>query len=355
MSQADLEVAAVDALWLRVGLAILLIILLITWLRKGSKLLPELSTKAVLITGCDSGFGHELAKRLDKLGVTVFAGCLFPEGVGANELKSACSNRLHILHLDVTSEDHIQNVVTDVKNSLGEKTLWAVVNNAGIAKVGLMEWMDTKTAKKIFEVNAIGPVTVTNAFLPLLRISRGRVVIISSVTGRLPLPVCGLYSMTKHAATALADVLRMELKYWGITVHDLQPGFFRTNMTNTESAMKELESTWNQLPEEVRALYGQKILVKIQMILRYFLDGLLMDKKTYRVVDDLQDAVVGKSPKNVYRPGLRSKLLHIVVYLDFFLQLAVWIIHLVLKEEINDAKSKLTKAVTADKARRNND
>jgi short-subunit dehydrogenase len=57
------------------------------------------------------------------------------------------------------------------------------VNNAGIAKVGLMEWMDTKTAKKMFEVNAIGPVTVTNAFLPLLRISRGRVVIISSVTG----------------------------------------------------------------------------------------------------------------------------------------------------------------------------
>ena len=61
--------------------------------------------------------------------------------------------------------------------------LWAVVNNAGIAKPGFMEWIDTETAKKVLEVNAIGPVTVTNAFLPLLRISHGRVVIVSSVFG----------------------------------------------------------------------------------------------------------------------------------------------------------------------------
>jgi NAD(P)-dependent dehydrogenase (short-subunit alcohol dehydrogenase family) len=91
--------------------------------------------------GCDSGFGHELAKRLDKLGVTVFAGCLFPEGVGANELKSACSNRLHILHLDVTSEDHIQNAVTDVKNSLGEKSKYSCEVSA--CKIHLRE-MKTK-------------------------------------------------------------------------------------------------------------------------------------------------------------------------------------------------------------------
>ena len=61
--------------------------------------------------------------------------------------------------------------------------LWGVVNNAGIAKTGFMEWIDTETAKKMFEVNAIGPLTVTNAFLPLLKISHGRVVIVSSVMG----------------------------------------------------------------------------------------------------------------------------------------------------------------------------
>jgi NAD(P)-dependent dehydrogenase (short-subunit alcohol dehydrogenase family) len=74
-----------------------------------------------VFAGCDSGFGHELAKRLDKLGATVFAGCLFPEGTGAAELKSACSEHLHILHLDVTQEEHIRQAVSTVKNSLGAK------------------------------------------------------------------------------------------------------------------------------------------------------------------------------------------------------------------------------------------
>ena len=72
--------------------------------------------------GCDSGFGHELAKRLDTLGLTVFAGCLFPEDGGAKELKSACSSRLHVLHLDVTREEHVRNAVKYVKNSLGNKS-----------------------------------------------------------------------------------------------------------------------------------------------------------------------------------------------------------------------------------------
>lgn len=75
--------------------------------------------------GCDTGFGNEFAKRLDKLGVTVFAGCLFPEGAGAVELKSACSNQLHILHLDVTKEDHIKRAVETVTNSLGDKSRYS--------------------------------------------------------------------------------------------------------------------------------------------------------------------------------------------------------------------------------------
>jgi hypothetical protein len=70
----------------------------------------------------DSDFGHELAKRLDSLWVKVFAGCLFPEAAGVKELKSACSNRLHVLHLDVTREVHVRNSVKYVKNSLGNRS-----------------------------------------------------------------------------------------------------------------------------------------------------------------------------------------------------------------------------------------
>jgi NAD(P)-dependent dehydrogenase (short-subunit alcohol dehydrogenase family) len=80
--------------------------------------------------GCDSGFGYELAKRLDTLGVTVFAGCLFPEDVGAKELKLTSSSRLHVLHLDVSREEHVRNAVQYVKNSLGNKSKYNVEVNA---------------------------------------------------------------------------------------------------------------------------------------------------------------------------------------------------------------------------------
>jgi NAD(P)-dependent dehydrogenase (short-subunit alcohol dehydrogenase family) len=80
----------------------------------------------VCFVGCDTGFGNELAKRLDKLGVTVFAGCLFPEGPGAVELKSACSDQLHILNFDVTKEDHIKRAVETVTNSLGVKSKYGL-------------------------------------------------------------------------------------------------------------------------------------------------------------------------------------------------------------------------------------
>ena len=97
------------------------------------KVIKVSASKGCLVTcfvGCDSGFGHELAKRLDTLGMTVFAGCLFPEAVGANELKSACSNRLHVLHLDVTREEHVQNAVKYVTNSLGNKSKYNFDVNA---------------------------------------------------------------------------------------------------------------------------------------------------------------------------------------------------------------------------------
>lgn len=76
--------------------------------------------KAALITGCDTGFGHSLALRLDRLGYQVFAGCLFPDGVGAKTLKTTASSRLHVLHLDVTKDDHFQDALSYVRQNLGD-------------------------------------------------------------------------------------------------------------------------------------------------------------------------------------------------------------------------------------------
>ncbi|PNF35912.1 Short-chain dehydrogenase/reductase family 9C member 7 [Cryptotermes secundus] len=307
--------AFADELLLLVS-ALLLAILLFAWLKKNSQLLPDIKNKAVLITGCDSGFGNELAKRLDKLGVTVFAGCLFPEGPGAVELKSISSGQLHILHLDVTKEDHVKRAVETVTNSLGVKTLWAVVNNAGIATVGNMEWMSVETVKRVFDVNTFGPVAVTNAFLPLLRKSRGRVVIISSLAGLHIIASVGVYCMSKHATTALANVLRYELSQWGISVHDIQPGLFRTKISERGTVEKYVDSNWDKLPKEISSVYGQKYCNYYKAnILNIFMLPVLGSSKIYQVVDDLLHAIFGKSPKAVYRPGLRSKLLHVLLSL----------------------------------------
>jgi hypothetical protein len=94
--------------------------------------------------GCDSGFGHELAKCLDKLGVTVFAGCLFPESVGVTELKSVCSDKLHVLRLDVTKKEHIQNAVETIKNSLGVRCKYSFKVSADKIKIQKLNILNQK-------------------------------------------------------------------------------------------------------------------------------------------------------------------------------------------------------------------
>jgi NAD(P)-dependent dehydrogenase (short-subunit alcohol dehydrogenase family) len=98
--------------------------------------------------GCDSGFGHELAKCLDKLGVTVFAGCLFPESVGATELKSVCSDQLQVLHLDVTREEHVKNAVETIKNSLGGRCKYSLKVSADkiyIQKLNILSHFESES------------------------------------------------------------------------------------------------------------------------------------------------------------------------------------------------------------------
>ena len=145
----------------------------------------RVSTKniAVLITGCDSGFGHNLAVECDKLGFTVFAGVLSPDGNGAQHLRDICSQKLKIVKMDVTSNKDVVNVVKQIQSSGQE--LWAVVNNAGIGLYAPMEWgEDVKQLTDMLNVNVLGLVRVSKLCLPLLRQSKGRLVSVSSMFGK---------------------------------------------------------------------------------------------------------------------------------------------------------------------------
>lgn len=88
-------------------------------MHKWNSLVDAHNETFLLSLGCDSGFGHNLAKRLDALGYPVFAGCLFGDGAGAKELKRSCSKRLQIIEVDVTKDDSVNNAVKFVEDNLG--------------------------------------------------------------------------------------------------------------------------------------------------------------------------------------------------------------------------------------------
>ncbi|XP_075727482.1 17-beta-hydroxysteroid dehydrogenase type 2 isoform X2 [Rhipicephalus microplus] len=137
--------------------------------------------KAVLVTGCDSGFGYYLVKSLSRIGFFVFAGCLDANSDGANDLRTL--DNVKVLQMDISSEEQVNDAVATIKVGLGSKVLWAVVCNAGMRNEGLLEWIPMDALKRVIDVNIIGNCRVSKAFLPVLRKARGRLVVVTSSFG----------------------------------------------------------------------------------------------------------------------------------------------------------------------------
>ncbi|GFU53622.1 d-beta-hydroxybutyrate dehydrogenase, mitochondrial [Trichonephila clavipes] len=180
-----------------------------------------------LITGCDSGFGFELANRLDELGLHVFAGCLFPEGDGAKALKKSTSNRLHVVPMDVTSDESVDKALKYVTQKIKDNKLWAVVCNAGINDGSEIFWTSLDKIQRIMDINAFGVIRVTKAFLPLLCKSKGRVIAVCSASSNYTYRGMVPYCMSKHAAKSFCDGLRLEMYHFGVKVVTIEPWMYR--------------------------------------------------------------------------------------------------------------------------------
>ncbi|RWS13694.1 retinol dehydrogenase 3-like protein [Dinothrombium tinctorium] len=249
--------------------------------------------KAVMITGCDTGFGHILAKRLNKYGFYVYAGCLFPEGDGANQLRSECADNLHIVKLDVTKDDEIYKAAQEVKESIGDRKLWAVVNNAGILISAEIEMGDIQCFDTQMDVNCLGIVRVTKAFLPLLRKAKGRVVNMASLAGRYSIPGMVAYCMSKAAVISFSDGLRREMKKWDVDVITIEPHLFKTNLCDDKSQKSCLLNLWNRTPIDVRQEYGESYFAGFQTLLDHMLGS--ARSKITNVVDTMAIAVTHQS------------------------------------------------------------
>jgi len=176
-------------------------------------------TGAILITGASKGIGLATARHLADRGFLVL-------GTVRTELDGVRLRDLGVepIRMDVTDPASIERAAHGVGQRLGERRLLAVVNNAGVPAVGPVELVDPEEVRRLFEVNVFGVVRVSQAFLPLLRLWRGRIVNMSSVSGRFAFPFGGVYAASKHALEALSDAMRRELRSAGIRVVVIQPG-----------------------------------------------------------------------------------------------------------------------------------
>jgi NAD(P)-dependent dehydrogenase (short-subunit alcohol dehydrogenase family) len=173
---------------------------------------------AVLVTGASTGIGRSCAEHLASLGLTVFGGVRRTEDADALR-----AGKIEPVMLDVTDASAIANAVEQVAAATEHRGLAGLVNNAGIAVPGPLEYLPIDDLRRQLEVNVIGQMAVTQAFLPMLRQTRGRIVFMSSVSGFLAAPLLGPYSASKFALEALSDSLRMELATTGITVSVIEP------------------------------------------------------------------------------------------------------------------------------------
>lgn len=250
----------------------------------------------VLITGCDSGFGHALARALDRKGFVVFAGCLQPEGGGAQSLARLCSSHLRILKLDVTSDRDVEQVKRTVLEQLPERGLWAVVNNAGVSDWAEIEWSTIKDFHNMADVNLFGCIRISIAFLPLLRAARGRVVFVSSIFSFFHCLNMGAYSVSKRGLEAFADCLRVEMASFGVKVSIIQPGNFgqATNIVK----MKTGSDIWARLAEDRQRTFNRHYM---DLANEYFTSTCRSGySSTEPVVQSLLHALTAARPKHRY-------------------------------------------------------
>ncbi|MBN9389344.1 MAG: SDR family oxidoreductase [Chloroflexi bacterium] len=209
---------------------------------------------AILVTGTSSGMGRACALRLDRAGYTVFAAVR--KETDAQALKTQGSERLKPVILDVTDLESITSACREISKQLDETGLKLVglVNNAGIGVTAPVECVPLDELRKQYEVNVIGQVAVIQAFLPLIRAGKGRIINVGSVGGKITLPFGGPLCSSKYALESLNDALRMELRPWKIPVVLVAPGSIKTPATKKlETDSEEMLKRFS--PDAVK-LYG---------------------------------------------------------------------------------------------------
>lgn len=232
----------------------------------------DTGTRAVVVTGASGGLGFATSALLVERGFRVLGTLLEHEDSAPLE-----GSGVTPIRLDFTQPASLRNATERIHALLGDMPLAGLVNNAGIASGGPIELLDLDAAREVFEVNVLGLLAVTQALLPRLRESKGRIINISSVSGLLAVPFLSPYCASKFAVEAISDCLRRELHPFGVEVVIIEPAVMRTPIW--DKAMQQDLERYRGTPYE-------PVIAKAQRRLRKGRDKGLDPAEVARVIAD---------------------------------------------------------------------
>ena len=253
--------------------------------------------RAVVVTGASTGIGEAVARRMDS-GFRVFAGVRKEED--AERLRSAGANIEPVI-LDVTDRATIDAAAATVKEAVGDDGLAGLVNNAGVAVSAPLEFLPLDELRHQLEVNVVGQVAVTQAFLADIRTAKGRIVNIGSIGGKVAFPLAGAYAASKFAMEAITDSLRRELRPWGIEVSIVEPGGVKTPIWDRGRATAD--RIREDAPPESEQLYGPLIAALLKEVEVITENGM----EPHEIAEVVHHALTSDKPKTRYLVGKEAK------------------------------------------------
>jgi NAD(P)-dependent dehydrogenase (short-subunit alcohol dehydrogenase family) len=253
-----------------------------------------MASGTVLVTGASTGIGEATALHLRELGFTPIAAVRKDEDAERLE-----GQGLRTVRVDVTDAEQI----AAARDELGDEPLAGLVNNAGIAVAGPLEFLPLDQLRHQLEVNVVGQIAVTQRLLPALRAARGRIVNVSSIGGRLAVPMAAAYAASKFALEGASDALRRELHPHGVDVILIEPGGVKTGIWRKGAELAD--ELREQMPPEVDRLYGRMI----EGVRR---ESVKIDRRTgiepRQVAEVIGTALIASRPRTRYLVGTDAKL-----------------------------------------------
>jgi NAD(P)-dependent dehydrogenase (short-subunit alcohol dehydrogenase family) len=254
-----------------------------------------MASGTVLVTGASTGIGEATVLHLRELGFDPVAAVRRDDD--AARLRG---QGLRTTRIDVTDADQI----AAARDALGDEPLVGLVNNAGIAVAAPLEFLPIDRLRQQLEINLIGQAAVIQAFLPALRRARGRIVNVSSIGGRVALPLVSPYNASKFGLEGLSDSLRRELRPQGIDVILIEPGGVKTPIWNKAGKLAD-EMLAEGMPAEAERLYGGMIAAVRAQTVRIAQESGIEPRE---VAEAIATALTANRPRTRYLVGRDAKI-----------------------------------------------